>query len=101
MGIEYAREKMDQLISILATGVDPLPDRLEGVHLPLSGAIHDAKHLGYPPADVLERLQGVKARLTSVKGGDEGHVVATLKVMTPDEARDIAQELVDLSFPRA
>ena len=98
MGIEYTREKMGQLVSTLAAGIDPLPERLEGVYIPLSGAIHDAERLGYLPSDLLKRMQAVMARLTYVEGGDEGHLAATLKAMTPYEASEIASELVELAY---
>ena len=70
----------------------------KGVYIPLSGAIHDAERLGYLPSDLLKRMQAVMARLTYVEGGDEGHLAATLKAMTPYEASEIASELVELAY---
>jgi hypothetical protein len=43
-------------------------------------------------------MQAVMVRLTCVEGGNEGNLAATLKAMTPDEASEIASELVELAY---
>lgn len=97
VGLEYAQEKMDQLLGSLAANPDPLPERLETVYLPLMGAVDDATSLHYLPPDILSRMRAVQERLTAVEAhGGEGRLRATLDAMSVDEAWQIAKELVAL-----
>lgn len=97
MSLDYAVEKMDQLVECLATDPDPLPLRLEGVYIPLTGALGDAERLGYLPAELLARLKVAKERLTRI-AGPQGSLPATITTMTADEASELARELVDLRY---
>ena len=97
MGMEYTREKMGQLVHALADGIDPLPMRLKDAFMPLSSAIGDAENVGHLPGSVLQLLQDLLDRMTRVEGPD-GNLKATLEAMSPQEASDIAFELVELAY---
>lgn len=98
MGIEYARDNMSQLVQSLAADIRPLPERLAAVFGSLNSAIDDAQQDGYLSDDLLARMQEVRYRLTHVNvKGNVALLLAALGAMDPNEARQIAIELVQLN----
>jgi hypothetical protein len=98
MGLDYANGKLGVLVDSLAADIRPLPERLERVSSTVANVIDDARQHGYLPDVLLARLSELRWRLTNVKAdGGEGSVAATLDVMHPDDAHEIAVELVALT----
>ena len=85
MTMDDVRGLLGDIVNLLATGAEPLPQRLHQAKLmsSLDFAVH---HLEDGPADLLGPLKEVQALLSR----------AEFDAMTPEEGTRIAQRLVDL-----
>lgn len=99
MGIEYAAEKMSQVLRVL-TGPEPLSERLAEACIPaFTSAIHDSADLGYLPEELQERMQRLLGRLTAEKPeGSEGKLLATLGAMSLSDLADCSEEMTRIAI---
>jgi len=100
MGIAYAWEKVSLALDALATGPEPLPDRLKHGLIPhFTSALHDAEQVHYLPPGLLEAMRSVRQRALSFPEGAEGErgAMATLSEMSVEEAEALAREIVDIA----
>lgn len=95
MSLGYMWEVFHVGTRTLASGVGRIQSRLEGAFLYMHGRLTGPNE-GLP-ADLAARAREVCRRVTCVPAkGDEGTIAATCRVMSDEEAVQIAQEVVDL-----
>ena len=91
MSEPYEYWKFHQAVKGLAAGTEPLRKRIEYAHLTFL-AVREDDLSGH----VLELYTDMMDRLTRVEDGDQGSVVATLNVMTDQEAEKVAELIFDI-----
>jgi hypothetical protein len=91
----YCLQKAKQAVSTLATGRGRINERL-------NNAFYDIGHLlldKLPEGDPQNTYRKFNEHITAVEArGSEGNVQATLNAISEDEARSIAQLIVDLEY---
>jgi len=93
MSIEYADEKLMEAVYCLATGSGRIQERLAAAAMVLIRLTPD----DFPEGDLRRIFEGVDDDLTFEQPeGDEGSISATLKRTSDEDARAIAQRIVDL-----
>ena len=101
VSLEYACEKMNQVVDALATGYGTLQERLAfAIHPPFDGAVHDAQLEDYLPSDLLIRTEAIQTRISALDPGAEGQekINATLNAMPDSEAAEIASEMIEVAY---
>ncbi len=101
MSLEYACEKMSQVIDALATGYGTLQERLAfAIDPPFDGAVHDAQLEGYLSSGLLAQMEAVQLRVSALDPGAEGQgrISATLNAMPDSEAAEIASEMIEVAY---
>jgi hypothetical protein len=85
--LKYADEKFTAVVQSLATGTDPLKRRLGYAFMTLVRVQQD----DFPDKEMKSKFDDIIDRLTK-----EGPVEATVTQMNDDEARALANSIVDL-----
>ena len=101
VSLEYACEKMSQVVDALATGYCTLQERLAfAIDPPFDGAVYDAQLEDYLPSDLLIRMEAIQTRIWALDPGAEGQgkINATLKAMPDSEAAEIASEMIGVAY---
>jgi len=101
VSLEYACEKMSQVVDALATGSGTLQERLAfAIHPPFDGAVHDAQLEDYLSSDLLTRMEAIQIRMSALDPGAEGQgkINATLNAMPDSEAAEIASEMIGVAY---
>lgn len=97
MSLEYAWEKLYVTVRTLASGTGNIQERLADAYISGLYLIGLGKNDVDLPADLRPAHADIKRRMTRVPAqGDEGSVVASARVMSDDEARKVAEQIVDL-----
>lgn len=92
--VSYVREKFAAAVEALATGADPLPQRLLGAcqsFATLDGPV-------FPTAEMNAKWKFIHDRLVENEDTGQGRIQATLDAMSADRAAEIARDIVDLEF---
>lgn len=93
MSETYEREKLGNAVRVLATSTAPIQKRLEHAWT----AMHTLIAHGFVDKDRAAEFAEINARLTADKSDeDAGHVPTTCARLSDDEAREIADAIVDL-----
>jgi hypothetical protein len=98
--VDYAHEKYTTARIALALGEGTLRERLLVAYTsgPERAAFPGAGVGPSIPADIYERMEGLKATMTAPPAEtDEGRLTATVMAMTHDEVVNAAQELIDIA----
>lgn len=91
--LAYAWEKSYLAVRGMATGVGSLQARIGDAY---SGSLCLLNRENVP-LDIFRRVGEIKQRLTCVPArAGEGNVAATIEKMPDDEAKSIAEEIVDI-----
>ena len=90
----YVREKMSAACAALATGIDPLPQRLLGACQSFATLHGDV----FPTAEMNEKWARIVEQLTSSDDAGQGRIQATLDNLAVDIAVQIAADIVDLEY---
>lgn len=94
MGIDYAWEKAMVAVTGMACNPDSINERIAHAFAYSLIRINPEEHL---PEDLRPLLEEIRTALTSVEPiGDEGSIAATTRVMSTEEATNIARKIVDL-----
>lgn len=96
MSLEYAWEKLYITVRALASGTGSIQERLADAYLS-GGYLLDLARGDDLPADLLPSYDAINARMTRIPAqGDEGSIVASARQMGDEEAKELAEQIVDL-----
>ncbi len=94
MGLDYAWEKAMVAVTGMACNPDSINERIAHAFAYSLIRISPEEHL---PDDLRPLFEDIRAALTSVAPvGDEGSIAATTRVMSTEEATNVARKIVEL-----
>lgn len=94
MSQDYEREKLGNAVDALAVSAAPIQKRLEYAW----EAMHTLIGHGLSDPERQAEFDEINQKLTSDKSdGHKGYLVATCEGLSDDDAREIAQAIVDLN----
>ncbi len=97
MALEIAWEKLSNAVALMAKSTASLQERLESAYntfFTISGPSAATRHL---PEDLQPEYDAIERELTKVSAqGNEGTLIATLRVMSDDEAKQLIERIVML-----
>lgn len=95
MSLDYVHEKLSVAVASMATSTATLQNRLADAYI---SGFHTLKPADFP-ADLQSSYEEIRNDLTKVPArGDEGTVVATTRAMSDEDATNLIDRIVDLSY---
>ena len=91
--LSYPWEKFSMALFSLARE-GPLQSRLHGAYM----SFHPLRAQDFNDPGLRDRYQEIMRRLTAVKNSEKGHVPATLEKMSDEEAGEVANLILDITF---